>query len=364
VTGTATWHKVYDVSGSLTNDSSFSSMTVAGITLTEATTTPGISAAGAITLSPQSVAVGAATALATPAPLLKAWNSINATTFELSGPTSVPFTYIAAFTVTDEFGNGYPPSTSPTLTVTVAVPAAKVALQAQAAGELKSAVAALAAAAGSLNPWAAVIGFFLWGLAIWHKGQADDPPVPDFRYDEHVQVTPAVHDLRREDAPPWAEPLAALLNLLERARAAQEALTRIHAKMLGARIDGAAQALHMQAADYRAALARLQVAAAEVENVAALAGEQLATDERMSAEPLAADLEGLRSGATVDATRQAWRDNGLPDQAFEDLHRRVAHVENVAPLGLMLPIIARHTVELAEATTEESIEVLALADGT
>jgi hypothetical protein len=209
---------------------------------------------------------------------------------------------------------------------------------------------------------AAVVGFALWGLAIWHKAQADDPPVPDFGYDERVQVVPAVHDLRRGDAPPWAEPMAVMLNLLERARAAQEALARIHAKILGARIDGATEALRVQAADYRAALARLRAVAAEVENVAALAAEQLAADERMSAEQLDADLEALRSGAMLEAARRAWRDNGLPEEAFEDLHRRIAQLEDVVPLGSMLPVTARHTVDLAQALTEESSEVLALAD--
>jgi hypothetical protein len=366
--GIASWHQVYKVAAAVTNSTTFSTLTVAGIIIAESTTTPGISAAGAMAVSPPGAAApGAAAAFELPPPdMLKAWAWIDPTTFDLSGPTSVVFSYDAAFKVTDEFGNGYPPSPLPvpTLFVTVAVSPAKRALQAQAAGELKSAAAALAVAAGSLNPWAAVVGFALWGLAIWHKAQADDPPLPDFGYDERVQVVPAVHDLRREDAPPWAEPLAVMLNLLERARAAQEALTRIHAKILGARIDGAAEALRMQAADYRAALARLQAAAAEVENVAALTAEQLATDERTSAEQLAADLEGLRSGATVDATRQAWQDNGLPEEAFEDLHRRTAQLEDVAPLGSMLPVIARHSVELAQALTEESTEVLALADGT
>jgi hypothetical protein len=362
-TGAATWHKVYDVAGVLTNMSAFSSLTVAGITITEATTTPGISAAGAMPVgAPGPLAPGAATTLAV-SRLFKTWTWINPTTFALSGPTSVPFTYLAAATLTDEFGNVYPPLTSPTLTVTVAVSAAKLALQAQAAAELKAAAAALAAAAGSLNPLAAVVGFALWGLAIWHKGQADDPPVPDFGYDERVRVEPAVHELRREDAPPWAPPMAAVLNLLERARAAQEALARIHAKILGARVDGAAEALRLQADDYRAALARLQAAAAELGNAAALAAEQLATDERMAAERLAADLEALRSGATLDAARQAWRDNRLPEEAFEDLHRRIVQLADVAPLGSTLPVIVQHTIELAQALTDESTGVLALADG-
>jgi hypothetical protein len=51
-------------------------------------------------------------------------------------------------------------------------------------------------------------------------------------------------------------------------------------------------------------------------------------------------------------------------QAFEDLHRHIAQLEDVAPLGSMLPVIARRTVELAQALTEESTEHLALAEGT
>ena len=176
-------------------------------------------------------------------------------------------------------------------------------------------------------------------------------------------MEPALYELRREDAPPWATPMAAVLNLLERARAAQEALGRIHAKLLGARVDGAAEALRLQADDYRAALAMLQAAAAELGNAAALAAEQLATDERMAAERLAADLDALRSGATLDAARQAWRDNRLPEEAFDDLHRRIAQLEDVAPLGSTLPVIAQHATELARALTDESTRVLALADG-
>jgi hypothetical protein len=343
--------------------SAFSSLTLAGITLTEATTTPGIGAAGAMPVgAPGPLAPGGATILSVSS-LFKAWIWIDPITFALSGPTSVPFTYLAASaTLTDEFGNAYPPLTSPTLTVTVAVSAAKLALRAQAAAELKAAAAALAAAVGVFS-LAAIGAFALWGLAIWHKGQADDPPVPDFRYDERVRVEPAVHELDREDAPPWAAPVAAVLNLLERARAAQEALGRIHAKILGARIDGAAEALRLQADDYRAALARLQAAAAELGNAAALAAEELATDEGMSAERLAADLEALRSGATLDTTRQAWRDNRQPEEAFDDLYRRVAQLADVAPLGSTLPAIARHATEVAQALTEESTGMLALADG-
>ena len=361
-TGVATWHAVYDVIGTLTNMSAFSSLTLAGITITEATTTPGISAAGAMPVgAPSPLAPGTAAALSV-SKLFKVWTWIDPTTFALSGPTSVPFTYLAASaTLTDEFGNAYPPLTSPTLTVTVAVPKAKKDAQALAAAELKAAAAALAAAVGVFS-LAAIAAFFLWGLAIWHKGQADDPPVPDFRYDERVRVEPAVHELHGEDAPAWAAPAAAVLNLLERARAAQEALGRIHAKILGARIDGAAEALRLQADDYRAALARLQAAAAELGNAAALAAEQLATDEGMAAERLAADLEALRSGATLDAARQAWRDNRQPEEAFEDLYRRVAQLADVAPLGSTLPAIARHATELAQALTEESTGVLALAD--
>ncbi len=111
--------------------------------------------------------------------------------------------------------------------------------------------------------------------------------------------------------------------------------------------------------DFRAALARLQAAAAETPNAAAVAAEQMAADERFSPERVEAAAEEWRSGRSVDAARRAWRENDLPDDAFEDLLQRSARIETWMPLGEALMRIAGLTVAVAQAVTEESADVLA-----
>jgi hypothetical protein len=361
--GTATWKKVYAVAGVLTNTSAFSTMSPAAITITEATATPGVTAAGAISVAPPAapILLGAAVTLSIPN-RFQSWTWIDPVTFQLSGPTAATFTYTATFTLTDGFGNAYPTPGVPVRTVTVAVSAAKIALQGQAANELAAALVALAAAVG-LAAAAAIIAFALWSLAIWHKGQADDPPVPDFRYDERVAIEPRRYEFPDGDGPAWTGALAAVVELLERARATHEAMTLIHAKILGARVDRAIEAWRMQTDDYGAALARLRATAAEVPNAAAVAAEEMETDERWGADQMTADIDAWRSGRTVDAARQVWLESGLPQDAFADLERRMEAVEDLTPLADALIEIAGLTVTLSEAMTEESAEVTAPPEG-
>jgi len=175
-------------------------------------------------------------------------------------------------------------------------------------------------------------------------------------------VSPRIHEVRRDGAPAWADPLATLLDLLERVRAAEEALVLIHAKMLGARVDGAEDALRIQVDDYRSALARLQGAAEETPNAAALAAEALEADDRFGPGQVAEALEAWRSGRTVDAAREVWRENGLPEEAFDDLLRRTAHIETAVPLGEGLLRTSALVVSLAEAVAQESAEALRQAE--
>src|SRR5204862_406852 len=138
--------------------------------------------------------------------------------------------------ITDEFGNVYPPSTSPAGGTVIAVPASKLTHAGLAEGFLATSVilAAAAAVAAALGAFPAagalaVAAFGAWSLAIWNKAQADDPPVPDFRYEERVEVRPVVPELPRDGEPPWRDSVALLLALVERVRATEEALGRIHA---------------------------------------------------------------------------------------------------------------------------------------
>jgi hypothetical protein len=357
-----TFRKVYSVAGTLTNTSFLSAMMPSAITITEATTTAGVTAAGAFSVAPPAEILPTKTAAFKIPDRSQIWTWINPTTFQLAGPTVATFTYSVTFTLTDEFGNVYPavsPTSMPVLTVNVAVPANKLALQAQAAAELAAAAAALAAGLVVFS-LAMLAAFALWGLAIRHKALADDPPVPDFDYHERVTVSPQPYEFPSDDAPAWAEPLAATLMLIERVAATHQALTLIEPKILGARIDGAAEALRMQADDYRAALARLQAAAAELPNAAAVAAEQLAADARWGADALAAGLQAWRSGSGVGPAREAWRDAGLPEDAFRDMERRMPELTELTdlPLPAALVQLAGLAVAVADAVTQHSAEVL------
>jgi hypothetical protein len=358
----ATWKKVYFVAGTLTNTSAFTTLIPSAITITEATTTPGVTAEGPISVSAPAapILLGAAAALTIPT-RLQSWNWINPVTFQLSGPTAATFTYTATMTLTDGLGNVYPTPSLPVRTVVVAVSAAKIALQGQAAGELKAALAAFAAAVGVASG-AAVFAALLWGLAIWHKGQADDPPVPDFRYNERVAIEPRRHEFPTEGVPGWTTALVAVVELLERARAAHEAMTLIYAKILGARADRTIDAWRLQTDDYRAALTRLQASAAEVPNAAAVAAQELRSDHRWSADQMAADLEAWRSGQPVDTARRIWQESGLPDDVFRDLEHRLEAVEHLTPLPDALIEIGATIMTLSEAITNESADALAPPD--
>jgi hypothetical protein len=210
-TGTARRGAVYDVVAAVTNFSTLTAVTVSATTITETTTAAGFTGAGASAVSPPSSPIPKFVPGPTPpipaafgiSNLLKTWTWIDPITFERSGPTTVPFSYVATFTIADSFGNGYPPVTSPMLTVPVTVSATKVALQVVAALELKGAAAAVAA---GLN---LILAFALWGMAIRDKAAADDPPVPDFEYEQRVRVEPTTYDLGRGDASPWAGNLSA-----------------------------------------------------------------------------------------------------------------------------------------------------------
>ena len=146
---------------------------------------------------------------------------------------------------------------------------------------------------------------------------------------------------------------------MERFRAAHEAMTLIEPKIIGARIDGAAEALARQLDDYRAALARLQAAAAESPNAAALASEAMSADELWQAQQLADALEQWRSGRVLEEARRGWLETGLPENAFEDLSGRLSAFHELAPMPESLVLIADQTVTLAGELAAEGSEVLA-----
>src|SRR5205823_10726447 len=127
-------------------------------------------------------------------------------------------------------------------------------------------------------------------------------------------------------------------------------------KILGARIDGATEALRLQAGDYRAIVARLEAAAAELPHAIAIAREGLEADDRLSGESVDEAVEALRAGRSVDACREAWREADLPTEAFDDLLERIPRFDALPQLGQALRGIAEQTLALAEELAEEAAE--------
>jgi hypothetical protein len=367
----------FSVLGTLTNRSTFASMTPSAVDVNEhlstdpdasndvlrpADTTP-FPSIGPIT--------GAAPAVATlglQGLLSKTWEWIHPVTFAISGPLSQTWEYTAVFTLVDQFGNRYPAQTSPTLSVTVSVSAIKVAFQGLALTELILAGAALAAAAVALragNPIAAgslaVAGSALWGLAIWHVARANDPPVPDFQYDEPVNVVPAAFPFDRETAPESLLLLFAVIDLVERTRAAYAAMVKIHAKILGAHVDSATQALQAQRSAYEQALTVLRAATEQLPNAAGGAAAAIDRDPFFDPERLTEEAEGLRRAAPSAELEDAWRDAGLPDEALRDLQQRMAQMESLPSPGQGLLRVAAAVQRLADAAEEEATDVLAIS---
>jgi hypothetical protein len=362
----------FSVLGTLTNRSTFASMTPSAVEVnehlsTDPDATNDVLRPADTTPLPSIPPMGVAT-LGLQGLLSKTWEWIDPVTFDISGPLSQTWEYTAVFTLVDQFGNGYPAQTSPTLSVTVSVSAIKLGFENLAFGELVLAGILLAAAAVALrggNPFAAaglaVAGWASWGLAIWHVAQANDPPVPDFQYDEPVNVAPSAFPFDRETAPESLLPLFTVIDLVERTRAAYAAMVKIHAKILGAHVDRATQALQAQSSAYEQALAVLRAAAEQLPNAAGEAAAAIDRDPLFDPERLAEEAEGLRRAAPGAELEDAWRDAGLSDEALRDLQQRMAQIESLPPPRQGLLRVAAAVQRLADAAEEEATDVLAIS---
>lgn len=366
---TTGWKVTFPVLGSLINRSDRASMTPSAIDVNEHLSTD--PDASNDVLTPADTTFGpvgpGATGLFGLQGLSKDWEWIHPVTFAQSGPLSQTWEYTAFFALVDQFGNGYPTQTSSILSVTVTVPFSKVRLQRLAMMELIWSALALAAAAAALaggDPLgaaaAAVVGFALWGLAIWHSAQAADPPLPDFNYDEPVEVSPTSFPFNREAAPESLRPLFTTVDLIERTRAAYAAMVRIHAKILGARIDGATEALRRQRSSYQGALGILRAAAEEVLDAAGQAAAAIGDSPYFEPGRLAEAAERLRSDLPNPELEHSWSDAGLPVDALGDLRRRMAELESLPQAQQALVDIAGGVQRLAEAIAEEAAGTPAL----
>ena len=103
--GPVPWHQTYTVAGRLFNSRSSVAWTPS-VTINETTDEPGVSAAGAIPANASGtlpVAPGDSTNV--DIERFHAWTWIDPLTFQTTGPLTARFTYVATYTLTDQFGN-------------------------------------------------------------------------------------------------------------------------------------------------------------------------------------------------------------------------------------------------------------------
>lgn len=295
----------------------------------------------------------------------KSWTWTSSPDWSLSGPTSLSFVYTAEFDLNDEFGNVYSTVVSGARTITVTVSAVKIGFQTSANSEAIAAAgfAAFAAAIAYFNPFAAAvaleIAWAMWGLSIWDGAKAQDPPTPDYDYDERVELS-----VPRIRVPAEAgETMAALgqvTELAKRAQAAGEALDRIHRKLLGAWVDNATDALQAQADRYQEVLQTLVRAAGLLADIAGEAAEAVRQDAALAPERLEEAARRLRDDVPAEL-RDAARQAGLPDDALPTLVQAAAALEAAPDLAALVGTLAGALRTVADETQAEAPAILALA---
>ena len=192
-TAAASWKRSYRVTGTFANQA-LVGMTLTALTALEhptdvAGTGQDATVAASVPALPVLVMAGGSA----PATFVSVqnWTWLAKGTFVEVGPRSRRFSYVATFSVTDVFGNVYPPIPSTPTLVTVAVPFLKLSNYATGralvvAGLVFLAAAIVAAAIGGPYGWAVAVGAAAGGMGMIIGGlfllsaSAYDPPIPIF----------------------------------------------------------------------------------------------------------------------------------------------------------------------------------------
>jgi hypothetical protein len=278
------------------------------------------------------------------------------------------FNYTAYVRMVDVFGNSYKEIPSPGVEIEVKVDSKK---ERYASAAAASALAAASLAASALVATASIFGIpaaaglaaaatLAWGAAASAAKNAHDPPAPDPAFLDRVDVVvPRTDTIAGVDP---SLPSERLWREVLHVMAADEALTFVHGKLLGASQADSAEGRQMQTLRYleiinemKQSLAAAQGAADETE--AAYAKSGLFTAERVQQA-----LEATRSGVP-EAMLESLRSVGLSDNDIgrfgeclrdEELRRRLMETDASAATRAMLLQLEGVVREVEN----ESIEIL------
>jgi hypothetical protein len=233
------------------------------------------------------------------------WSWIVPGAWIVTGPGSKVFVYTAHFTVKDQYGNGYPEVISPMLPVTVTVSGLKIGLGATAQGLVAGALAAAVAAIFDFGVTAAVATALYAGASAAGAG-ANDPPEPDPNFLERIPlIVPALPQTLSQDN--RFTKLIPLLESIDFILAAQDVLSQIQGRLMGARRANNAEGIRLQTASYQETLRGIAAAAARLPNEAAEAVQAI-------------NASGLFMSPQFSQALQTWQMTGLPADARQRLH--------------------------------------------
>ena len=230
--------------------------------------------------------------------------------------------------------------------------------------------AATAILVPALGAGITAVGWALWGLSIRDAARANDPPVPDFRYDEAVRVKYVISlpPLPALDTPSAA--LGALMDvlaLLDRVHGAHDAMERSYRKMLGAYIDGATESLQRQLDCYREASDALVRAGKFIADTMTEAEQVLGVDEAFALAPLRSTAAAWKQDGIPARTRELWVDAGVPIEHFGRIDEmvRVINIDSISPIPTLLERLSSTLLEFIRAVDidRESINQIANVTG-
>jgi len=290
------------------------------------------------------------------------WQWFDDITFLNTGPTVKTFSYAVSLNLQDPYGNQYQ-VTSPSLSITVAVPLSKINDQTAALAGAANAVNLAAAAAIAA---ASVVGLetaaYLFGAAATayaiaqaFAAAAKDPVEPDPGYRERVHLDDVTTPVRPGGLPAL-DALANLHSIYLKWTSVRAALPKVEGRILGAYRAGDVVALDLQMKTYSDFLQQLLGYTAELPDATAKTINAIQNDAVLDKEASRATILQWHEKGVPAEVVTAWKTLGQSDEMVRLTIALVADMPPeiiTMPIGALIQRISQHCIETTNTIARE-----------